>query len=75
MISISDFENSFTKNEPTAGNSESPVTFFASIKFDKQNRATFSFKTENKYLTIEAKHFSGIGSDNVEIRGHIGSGT
>ena len=50
MITISDFENSLIKDEPARDNFVSSVKFYASICFDKQNRATFSFMSENNYF-------------------------
>ena len=67
MITISDFENSLIKDEPARDNFVSPVKFYASICFDKQNRATFSFMSENKYFSIEGKYYSGINREVVEL--------
>ena len=67
MISISDFQNSFTKSEPVGTNADNQEKFFGSIDFDKQNRAFFSFATVTKDSRIAADCFSGINREVVEL--------
>src|SRR5574344_869151 len=67
MISISDFQNSFTKSEPIGTNADNQEKFFGSIDFDKQNRAFFSFATVTKDSRIAADCFSGINREVVEL--------
>ena len=67
MISISDFQNSFTKSEPAGTNADNQEKFFGSIDFDKQKRAFFSFTTVTKDSRIAAACFSGINREVVEL--------
>ena len=67
MISISDFQNSFTKSEPVGTNADNQEKCFGSIDFDKQNRAFFSFATVTKDSRIAADCFSGINREVVEL--------